>query len=94
MIKIDEPWLAASPDGIVLDRNENYKLLEIKCPFSCKDNRIDVKYLQGGKLQESHAYYTQIQLQMYCTQAKETDLFVFSREDYKIVTIKYDADFA
>ena len=94
VIKIDEPWLAASPDGIVLDRNENYKLLEIKCPFSCKDKKIDVKYLQGGKLQESHAYFTQVQIQMYVSQARETDFFVFSSEDYKIITIKYDQDFA
>lgn len=27
------PWLAYSPDGIVLQNNKAVKLLEIKCPF-------------------------------------------------------------
>ena len=93
VIKIDEPWLAASPDGLVLDQNDNFKLLEIKCPFTCKEKNIDVKYVENGKLLESHPYFTQIQLQMYCCQAKETDLFVYSSVDYKIIPVKYDADF-
>ena len=94
VIKIDEPWLAASPDGLVLDHNENFKLVEIKCPFSCKEKNIDVKYIENGRLLESHQYFTQIQLQMYVCQAKETDLFIYSSVDYKIIRVKYDADFA
>ena len=93
VIKIEEPWLAASPDGLVLDHNDNYKILEIKCPFSCKEKEIDVKYIVNGKLLESHPYFTQIQLQMYVCQAKETDLFIYSSVDYKIIPVKYDADF-
>ena len=93
VIKIEEPWLAASPDGLVLDRNKNFKLLEIKCPFSCKEKNINVKYVENGKLVESHPYYTQIQLQMYVCQAKQSDLFVYSSVDYKIIPVKYDADF-
>lgn len=27
------PWLAFSPDGIVMENNKPIKLLEIKCPF-------------------------------------------------------------
>ena len=94
VIKIDQPWLAASPDGLVLDKNDNFKLVEIKCPFSCKDKNIDTKYIVNGKLVESHPYFTQIQLQMLCCNAKTTDLFVYSSMDYKIIPVKLDPDFA
>ena len=59
-----------------------------------KDINIDVKYIENGRLLESHQYFTQIQLQMYVCQAKETDLFIYSSVDYKIIRVKYDADFA
>jgi len=35
------PWLCASPDGLVLSKEGDiYKVLEIKCPISCKKNLL------------------------------------------------------
>ena len=80
-------------DGALLDENRNFLLLEIKCPISCKDKKIDVKYIVNGSLKVNDPYYTQCQLQMFCTNAKKTHLFVYSAMDYKIVEVDYDEDF-
>jgi putative phage-type endonuclease len=87
-------WLAASPDGMMKEDNGDLKVLEIKCPFSNAKKAIDVPYLnKDGMLKKSHQYYTQIQMQMYCCNAKKADLFIFSSEDYKIVPIPFDQEF-
>ena len=39
------------------------------------------------------AYYTLIQIQIYCTHSKKTHLFVYSSKDYKLVQVDYDEDF-
>ena len=37
VVKINQPFLAASPDGIIFEKNA---LLEIKCPYTCKNDII------------------------------------------------------
>ncbi|XP_071575636.1 uncharacterized protein [Temnothorax nylanderi] len=39
IISIDQPFLGYSPDGIIRNEN-NYELLEIKCPFTCRNAKI------------------------------------------------------
>lgn len=34
------PWVCASSDGFVLQNGEIYKILEIKCPISCKNKQL------------------------------------------------------
>ena len=71
------PWLAYSPDGVLVQNQNVCALLEIKCPFKGKKMTIDqaiqfdasTKYLDfknenGLSLKEGHAYYSQIQLEM------------------------------
>jgi len=91
IIKKDQSWLAASPDGVINEKE--LLLLEIKCPSSCKNKNIDVPYLVNGELKKSHCYYTQIQIQMYVCNAKKCHLFVFSDQDYKLLTVSYDKTF-
>lgn len=79
VIHAQKPWLCASPDGIVTEKNQTLKVLEIKCPISCRsklivdhENRIcNVSYLkfENNKivLKPSHQYFTQCQILMYCT---------------------------
>ncbi|XP_023228866.1 uncharacterized protein LOC111629220 [Centruroides sculpturatus] len=74
----EAPWICASPDGICKKGNK-ISLLEIKCPYTCKDkkivdfktNEIFVKYLEFKNsklyLKENSRYYTQIQLALYVT---------------------------
>ena len=37
------PWLAASPDGIVIDKLSGQRMLclEVKCPFKHKDRKVE-----------------------------------------------------
>ncbi|KAL1513626.1 hypothetical protein ABEB36_003015 [Hypothenemus hampei] len=37
IVKMDQPHLAASPDGVI---TETDSLLEIKCPYTCKNSMI------------------------------------------------------
>lgn len=73
VVCVPQPWLCCSPDGLV-EENGEIRLLEIKCPSRCEtepvvDENINVDYLQYErkklKLQESHVYYTQVQVSMY-----------------------------
>jgi putative phage-type endonuclease len=92
-VKCGQQWLAASPDGCYLSDDAELTLLEIKCPSSCKDDIIDVKYIKDGKLQTNHPYYCQVQLQMYCCNAKSTSFYVYSSIDAIHLTIPFDREF-
>ena len=99
-----EPWLLVSTDGIV-EQNENYKLLEIKCPYSCKtkpvfdesQNKCNVGYLevvdQKIQLKKSHMYYTQVQVSMYATGLQSCDFFVWSKKGSCLVEVLRDNAF-
>lgn len=105
VIHAQKPWLCASLDGIVTENNQNVKVLEIKCPISCKskliidhENRIcNVSYLkyENNKivLKPSHQYFTQCQILMYCTGLKKCDLFVYNKIEPVTVTIERDDSF-
>ena len=79
-INIEQPWLAATPDGVVHDPSESASchngLLEIKCPYSarhksltdaCKElNRFCYTILNDKvTLKTTHNYYYQIQGQLH-----------------------------
>lgn len=85
-------WLCASPDEIVFLR-ERARVLEVKCPSSCRDGEISVPYLKNGCLPKTHPYYFQVQIQMFVCNVDMCDFFVFSTADFKLIQILYDADF-
>lgn len=92
VIKILQPYLAASPDRIsVADKS----ILEIKCPYTCEKLLIVdlekkicyVHYLfindkDEVELKTSHQYYTQIQVAMYVTGLEKCHFFVYSECDF------------
>lgn len=92
-------WLCASPDGIVVEQGKLTKVVEIKCPISCKDkpifdsvnNILNVSYLtyENNKicLKENHQYYTQCQILMYCSGLDKCDFLVYNKIDPVIITI-------
>lgn len=83
-------WLCASMDGVVVDDDIIKKIVEFKCPWSCKEKKIvdhvnqccNVKYLElvDGvvHLKKNHFIYTQCQVQMYVSGMTSCDLFVYS----------------
>jgi len=79
----ERPYLACSPDGLV----DCDSLLEVKCPFVAKGNRINPEtidhiYLDDTTgnmaLCETHQYYYQIQGQLYVTAEDVNWLFTLS----------------
>ena len=89
----EQPWLACSPDGVILDSLGRPIVLEIKCPIRCQDDLILVNYISDGELKKSHEYYFQVQLQMYLCKADMCHFFVFSMADSKLIKIPFDKDF-
>lgn len=72
-----EGWLGASPDGVVVDATceEPNGLLEVKCPYTqrdkkpvnaCSDSNFYCELVDSEvRLKKRHAYYHQVQLQLY-----------------------------
>ena len=68
------PWLAASPDRRVIDKEFGYGLVEIKCPFTlrnltpeeaCSDPSFYCHLIDGKpELRKNHHYYYQVQGQL------------------------------
>ncbi len=89
VVKEEQYWLAASPDGIYLNDHGEICVLEIKCP-----EHIDVSWLnESGQLKQKDPYYTQIQLTMYVCNANSANLFIYTVENYKIVDVPFDQKF-
>ena len=76
------PYLAATPDGIVSCECHGMGLLEIKCPYkhmkSLENWRSDPKCPvdKDGNIKQNHPYFFQIQHQMMVTQTNYFDFFV------------------
>ena len=98
------PYLGASLDGVVTCKNETWGL-EIKCPFSKYNMSLqealkDKKFFlveDGGnfKLKRKHAYFYQVQGQMFCANLKRVDFVVWfgTGRPLFVETIWYDEEF-
>lgn len=99
-----QPWLCASPDGL-FEAGSDVKLLEIKCPYSRRDDTIIdhvsqqsyvnyIVYEDGHlKVARSHQYYCQVQTAMYVTSTKECFFFVYSKKQSIIAVVERDEAF-
>ncbi len=97
------PFMGASPDGIIECSCCGYGVLEIKCPYSCRDKtlqeRVDESkfYLSkiGGDLSLDvyHAYYFQVQLQLKLSGANYCDFAVWNEDDLFIQRLTLDEPF-
>lgn len=99
-----QPWLCASPDGLFHTSN-GITLLEIKCPFSRKDDFIIdpslcqsfisyVVYEDGClRLARKHPYYCQVQVAMCVTNTTECFFFVYSSKQDLIILVERDEAF-
>ena len=98
-------YLGASPDGILgCSYCETVFVIEIKCPIKAtkmpltelaiSDESFCMEHVNGEYiLKKDHAYYYQVQLQMFLTQAKAYYFFVYSREASLCQTILFDEVF-
>lgn len=102
---LQQPWLCVSPDGLIIYEDQVLKILEVKCPYSCKTksifvknkNKYNVPYLYCEqnviKLVTSHKYYTQVQMLMYATGMMECDFYVWSPCGSCLVNVHRDEIF-
>ena len=86
------PFLGASPDGIVTCTCCSTGVLEIKCPYSCRNkglkevseekSRFFLLVTEAGNLElkDNHQYFYQIQLQMKLCNASFCDFVVWSKD--------------
>lgn len=96
-----DPWLAASPDGII-----NNKLLEVKCPItlsactSLNDaltaTNQDIR-VEGGQYivnpKGPRGYYRQLQLGMHCLGLKTSCLVIWTPVQHLELDVPYDNGF-
>ena len=94
-------YISASPDRIVGCSCCGKRCLEIKCPYSDKDNHIT--YIAGQKnsylyyqedgtvfLKSNHPYFYQVQTQMLVTGFQFCDFFVWTNCDSLQIVIEND----
>ena len=96
VVKTSKPYLAASPDGLFLTEDGQICILEIKCPYTKRDESSvkDCDFLtEEGYLKKTHPYYTQIQMQIYVCNANLAHFFVYAPKAHHLVQIQRDDEF-
>ena len=97
-LDVDNPYIGASPDGIISCSCCGKGVVEVKCPFSCRDISFDLAVknktfcLQEETflLKQDHAYYFQVQLQMNLCKVKFCDFVVWGKNGNLTQRIDYD----
>ena len=98
-----EPWLAASPDGIVTDPSAAHPhgLIELKNPYSARELTIEQfgskksscleRKNEKWMLKKGHDYYYQIQCQLYCSDNSWCDFVVRTDKGMLVERIHRDS---
>lgn len=101
----EHPHLGASPDGVVICECCGLGVLEIKCPFHCKNKSFAEASVENPQfclvsnedgsfeLKKTHAYYYQVQAQMKLTGACYCDFVVWSPDEFVVLRIDPSNDF-
>ena len=97
------PFFGVSPDGIVNCSCCSSGVLEIKCPYRCKDKSLNelveernfcLENVDGSlSLKRNYAYYYQIQLQMKLCEVGYCDFVVWGDESVFYERILIDTEF-
>lgn len=73
LLHLPQPFVGASPDGIVNCSCCGSSVVEIKCPYTCKNKKIykfsvNISFNEDEsgsfKLKENHQYFYQVQMQI------------------------------
>ncbi len=108
VVSLENPWLAASPDGRVTDPSaaQPIGLVEYKNPYSTRDSTIEEACASKGfclektkkgeemvySLRSRHNYYYQVQCQLYCCNLEWCDFVVHTEKDMHIERIERNKD--
>ena len=92
-------FLGASPDGCIECDCCGFGILEIKCPYLIRrDDPSAASCLEDGLLKRTHAYYYQIQTQLFVCDAKYADFQLCTFDElevanYKVERVTFDSSF-
>ena len=98
-IKRDNPFLGASPDGLVSCTCCGSGVLELKCPYKYRDGLNgcldDPSFCMDGalELKHTHPYFFQVQLQMYVCGVQFCDFFLWTKTETVYRRIRFDETF-
>ena len=102
-ISIDNPFIGASPDGVISCDCHGECLLEIKCPWTHRGLSIDEYTKQKDvclerkdnqvQLKKSHAYYYQVQCQMAVTGIFKCEFYLCTTKESHLELINFDEEF-
>ena len=101
-ISLDHPFLGASPDALIECKCCGKGVVEIKCPYNCRDRSLDdvsrksfcLKKLSDGtlRLKHDHSYYYQCQMQIFATKREFCDFVVWSSNELHVERLTLDED--
>lgn len=98
------PFMGASPDGLIKCKCCGDGVLEIKCPYSCRNKSFSHRMEEKGffleesdkgvtELKLTHSYYYQIQMQMKFCNVSYGDFVVWREKELFVQRITLDDDF-
>ena len=100
VLSTDYPHMGSSPDSIVKCECCGQRVVEVKCPFSCRNKSFleatsepsfFLQDVNGSlSLNREHAYYYQIQLQMKICGTKCGDFVVWQEKELIVERITID----
>ena len=102
IVSLNNPFVAASPDGLVSGSCHPDRLVQIKCPYKYKEttptdsmalNDPNYCLTKEGQLKKSHRYYCQVPTQLFVTQAPLCDFVVWTAHDMVILSIERDEEY-
>lgn len=111
VISLTEPWLGASPDGLdihsknILEikcpaagKDQSIEWILQNCEATKRYLKIETNEQTGkttATLNPKHAYYAQVQVNMFILNCKSADFLIYSEkeDDLFIVQVEYDLSF-
>jgi hypothetical protein len=97
-IRLDYPFLGASPDGVIDDEY----LIEVKCPYCGRNENVlpgkQFPFLHRNShgevsLKQTSNYYSQIQGQLFITKNKYCYFIVYTFVDLYVQVVEFDEQY-
>lgn len=82
----EHDWLGASPDGLIESDNGELMVLEIKCPYSKRNDLIP----EFKSIYHQKHYYAQLQLEMACANVKKAHFYQWNKYVDSVEMVFFD----
>ena len=103
MLNSQWPFLGASPDGLISCKCCGQGILEVKCPYSCRDIPLSEYACEQNSmlspaqstyaLKQDYQYYYQVQCQLFVSGAQYSHFLVWTQNETHNETILPDKSF-